>query len=99
MLLNRTVLTKHWTDWVDQWAVDFDYENRKEMISVPTTFGAMGEIPGLADLSGFLELDEQWTGSHIFENEWQSFRTRRDRDLESKSAPHTYPKAGRTSWR
>jgi site-specific DNA-methyltransferase (adenine-specific)/adenine-specific DNA-methyltransferase len=31
----------------------------------------------------------------IFENEWQSFRTRRDRNLELISAPHTYPTKGR----
>jgi hypothetical protein len=23
------VLTKKWTDWIDYWAVDFDYENRR----------------------------------------------------------------------
>jgi hypothetical protein len=28
-------LTKHWTDWVDYWAVDFDYMSRKEIIKVP----------------------------------------------------------------
>ena len=94
-VLSRTVLTKHWTDWVDYWAVDFDYESRKEIISVPKTFGAVGALPGMADSSGFLEFEEQWTGSYIFENEWQSFRTRRDRELELKSAPHSYPKAGR----
>ena len=42
-----------------------------------------------------MEFEERWTGSYIFENEWQSFRTRKDRDLELKSAPHTYTKAGR----
>lgn len=31
----RDVLTKQWTDWVDYWAVDFDYESRKEIIKVP----------------------------------------------------------------
>ena len=25
---------------------------------------------------------EKWTGSYIFENEWQSFRTKKDRSLE-----------------
>ena len=89
------MLSKHWTDWVDYRAVDFDYESRKEVISVPKTFGAEGELPGMADSSGFLEFEEQWTGSYIFENEWQSFRTRRNPELELQSAPHTYPKAGR----
>jgi site-specific DNA-methyltransferase (adenine-specific)/adenine-specific DNA-methyltransferase len=39
--------------------------------------------------------EEQWTGAYIFENEWQSPRTRRNRDLELLSASHTYEKPGR----
>jgi site-specific DNA-methyltransferase (adenine-specific)/adenine-specific DNA-methyltransferase len=35
-VVTRDVLTKHWTDWVDYWAVDFDYQSRKEIIKVPT---------------------------------------------------------------
>ena len=31
----------------------------------------------------------------FFENEWQSFRTRRDRTLELTSAPHRYERKGR----
>jgi hypothetical protein len=30
-------------------------------------------------------LTKNWTGDYIFENEWQSFRTRKDRKLELKS--------------
>jgi hypothetical protein len=40
------VLTKKWTDWVDYWAVDFDYESRKEIIKVPKGTGVDGELPG-----------------------------------------------------
>jgi adenine-specific DNA-methyltransferase len=36
-----------------------------------------------------------WTGGYIFENEWQSFRTRKDRTLELTSALHEYPRKGR----
>lgn len=43
----RDVLTKQWTDWVDYWAVDFDYENRKEIIKVPKRMGVEGELPGV----------------------------------------------------
>jgi hypothetical protein len=32
------------------------------------------------------EWEEQWTGSYIFENEWQSFRTKKERTLELTSA-------------
>ena len=36
------------------------------------------------------EFEERWTGAYIFENEWQSFRTRKKRDLDMTTAPHTY---------
>ena len=69
----REVLTKQWSDWVDYWSIDFDYESKKEIIYErdPNT---KEDIP-------------KWTGSYIFENEWQSFRTRQDRSLELKSVP------------
>jgi len=47
------------------------------------------------DAGEFIEYEEVWRGTYIFENEWQSFRTRPDRDLELKSAFHTYSKPGR----
>ena len=34
------------------------------------------------------EWEERWTGDYIFENEWQSFRTKKDRSLELKSVFH-----------
>jgi site-specific DNA-methyltransferase (adenine-specific)/adenine-specific DNA-methyltransferase len=34
-VIKRETLTKVWTDWVDYWAVDFDYESRREIIKVP----------------------------------------------------------------
>jgi len=94
-VITRTVLTKKWTDWVDYWAVDFDYESRKEIIKVAKNLGVEGALPGAADTGEFLDFEERWTGAYIFENEWQSFRTRNDRDIELKSATHTYPKPGR----
>lgn len=69
-ITTREQLTKHWTDWVDYWAVDFDFENRREIIRVKNEEG---------------EFEEVWTGDFIFENEWQSFRTKKDRSLELKS--------------
>jgi hypothetical protein len=36
-----------------------------------------------------------WTGGYIFENEWQSFRTRKDRMFEQTSAAHEYARKGR----
>lgn len=79
-LVNETVLTQSWQDWVDYWAIDFNYEDRKEIIKVKNAKG---------------EVEEQWTGNYLFENEWQSFRTRKGPGIEWTSAPHTYAKAGR----
>ncbi|OHD62513.1 MAG: hypothetical protein A2096_16370 [Spirochaetes bacterium GWF1_41_5] len=36
------------------------------------------------------EWEERWTGDYIFENEWQSFRTKKDRSIELKSIAHEY---------
>ena len=41
------------------------------------------------------DFEERWTGAYIFENEWQSFRTRQSRDLELTTVTHTYAKPGR----
>ena len=37
------------------------------------------------------EYEEVWTGDYIFENEWQSFRTRKDRSLELTSVARECP--------
>ena len=68
------VLTEQWTDWIDYWSVDFDFESKREIIRV--------QHPETGDW------EEQWTGDYIFENEWQSFRTKKDRKLELTSTPH-----------
>ena len=69
---SREVLTKEWTDWVDYWSVDFDFESKQEIIS--TKDEETGEIT------------EAWTGEYVFENEWQSFRTKQDRAIELTSS-------------
>jgi site-specific DNA-methyltransferase (adenine-specific)/adenine-specific DNA-methyltransferase len=94
-VVDTEVITKQWTDWVDYWAVDFDYESRKEIIKVAKTMGVEGALPGVV-VAGeeLLEFEERWTGSYIFENEWQSFRTRQNRKLDLTSAQHTYSKPG-----
>lgn len=70
-ILNREQLTETWTDWIDYWSVDFDFESKREIIRV--------QNPDTE------EWEEQWTGDYIFENEWQSFRTKKDRSLDLKS--------------
>lgn len=95
--VTRTVLTKQWTDWIDYWAVDFDYESRPEVIRVPVAAGVDNVLPGFEppQVGLPMEFEERRTGSYIFENEWQSFRTRRNRDLELISAEHAYDRPGR----
>jgi adenine-specific DNA-methyltransferase len=73
-IVSRDVLTRHWTDWVDYWAVDFNFENKREIIRVKSAESG--------------EWQEVWTGDYIFENEWQSFRTKKDRSLEFQSVFH-----------
>jgi DNA modification methylase len=80
----REVLTKSWQDWIDYWAVDFHFTSRAETIRVME-----------ADTKGELHERSVRTGNFIFENEWQAFRTRQDRTLEMKTAPHDYPKKGK----
>ena len=43
------------------------------------------EQPEQLDLPKY---EEVWTGDYIFENEWQSFRTKKDRSLELTSVFH-----------
>ncbi len=73
-IISREQLTQHWTDWVDYWSVDFDFESKREIIRIQNVETG--------------EFEEQWTGDYVFENEWQSFRTKKDRSLELTSAVH-----------
>ena len=79
-IVEREVLTKKWTDWIDYWSVDWDYESRDEVINIQ---------------------DEVWewqtvkTGNHVFENEWQSFRTKREKTLELTTPSREYANPGK----
>jgi site-specific DNA-methyltransferase (adenine-specific)/adenine-specific DNA-methyltransferase len=70
-IITREQITQQWTDWIDYWSVDFDFESKREIIRVQN------------DETG--ETEELWTGDYVFENEWQSFRTKKDRSLELTS--------------
>lgn len=95
-VVKRERLTKHWTDWVDYWAVDFNYESRKEVIKRPRSLAADPSLAGFEPPQGALaEYEDWWTGGYLFENEWQSFRTRQSRELELKTAAHVYAQPGR----
>jgi DNA modification methylase len=68
----REILTKEWTDWIDYWSVDFDFESKQEIMRVRDE-----------DTDAIIEA---WSGEYVFENEWQSFRTKQDRTIELTSS-------------
>ena len=78
-IVEREILTENWQDWIDYWSIDFNYEDKKEIIQIGTNGNA----------------ENVWSGNYIFENEWQSFRTKKENSLELKSATHEYTEAGK----
>jgi len=91
-LVSREVLTQKWTDWIDYWAVDFNFESKREIIRVKKLPEGQSSLSGLEPPQLKLEeYEEVWTGDYIFENEWQSFRTKKDRSLELTSVSHECP--------
>ena len=69
--ITENLITKSWKDWIDYWSVDFNYESKKEIISLKEN-GIRKEI---------------WTGNYVFENEWQAFRTgKKGEKIEFRSA-------------
>lgn len=79
-IITRNVLTENWFDWIDYWAIDFNYEDKKEIIKITNDKG---------------EVEEKWTGNYLFENEWQSFRTKKNPVIEFKSTIYEYEKSGK----
>jgi hypothetical protein len=77
-VVTKEVLTKSWSDWIDYWSVDFDFESQREVIGIIEDGGTKNV----------------WTGRYIFENEWQDFRARGDRTLRLSSDSHSYEVAG-----
>ena len=80
-VISKETLTSNWQDWIDYWAVDFDFMSQPETITI---------------LEDGKEVKKR-TGKFIFENEWQSFRTKSDRSLEITSTPFSYADAGNYS--
>jgi hypothetical protein len=80
-VITKENLTSNWQDWIDYWAVDFDFASQPEIITV---------------LENDKEVKKR-TGKFIFENEWQSFRTKSDRSLELTSSPFSYVDPGNYS--
>jgi DNA modification methylase len=87
-IVSREVLTRNWTDWIDYWAVDFNFESKREIVRVRKELNpdVQVNLSGMEPSQANLEMwEEVWTGDYIFENEWQSFRTKKDRSLEMTS--------------
>ncbi len=80
-VISKENLTSNWQDWIDYWAVDFDFASQPETITV---------------IEDGKEVKKR-TGKFIFENEWQSFRTKSDRSLELTSSPFSYADPGNYS--
>ncbi|MBA3708254.1 MAG: site-specific DNA-methyltransferase [Planctomycetes bacterium] len=109
-VITQGILTKKWTDWVDYWSVDFDYSSKKEIVRryrdkdkeaalvLPSAKSGSASKVKEGDqtyIDDSMEFVEEWTGAYIFENEWQSFRTRKERELDLTSVWHEYAKSGR----
>ncbi len=71
-------ITTSWLDWIDYWSVDFHFADRKEIRLETNDDG---------------ELTQVHTGRYIFDNQWQSFRTKGSK-LELKSSAYEYPADG-----
>jgi hypothetical protein len=80
-VISKENLTSNWQDWIDYWAIDFDFSSQPEVVTV---------------LEDGKEVKKR-TGKYIFENEWQAFRSRDDRSLELMSTPYEYSQPGKYS--
>ena len=80
-VISKDNLTSNWQDWIDYWAVDFDFASQPETITV---------------VEDGKEVKKR-TGKYIFENEWQSFRTKSERTLELTSSTFSYGESGNYS--
>ena len=68
-----------WVDWIDYWAIDFNFEDRQELKLIKQADGKIEQIS---------------TGRYIFDNQWQSFKTNSE-NIELVSSKYEYPKAGK----
>ncbi len=73
--------------------MDFNFESKREIVRVLRSEAKQVQMPGMEkpEQLDLAEYEEVWTGDYIFENEWQSFRTKQDRSLELTSVFHECP--------
>lgn len=58
-IIEKEVLTKKWTDWIDYWSVDFDFESKKEIVRV------VDEKPEKKKRNGLGVIFLKMSGSHL----------------------------------
>jgi DNA modification methylase len=68
-----------WIDWIDYWAIDFNFEDRQELKIIKHDDGKIEQVA---------------TGRNIFDNQWQSFKTKNEK-IELVSSKYEYPKPGK----
>jgi DNA modification methylase len=77
-IIKQEEIATNWMDWIDYWSIDFNYEDRPELIITEDEDGKLQQVE---------------TGRFVFDNNWQSFKTR-DSELELTSATYQYPNSG-----
>ena len=77
-IIKQEEIATNWTDWIDYWSIDFNYEDRPELIITEGDDGKLQQVE---------------TGRFVFDNNWQSFKTK-DSELELTSATYKYPNSG-----
>ena len=77
-IIKQEEIATNWTDWIDYWSIDFNYEDRPELIITEGEDGKLQQVE---------------TGRFVFDNNWQSFKTR-ESELELTSATYQYPNSG-----
>lgn len=75
----KHILTKKWSDWIDYWAVDFDYGGERTLKEIRT------------QPKNCLHREEK---GPIFNSEWQAFRTPKKRPIELTSPLWKYDAPG-----
>src|SRR5208337_278899 len=68
-IVKREVLTKNWTDWIDYWAVDFNFESKREIVRVKrdaSVAAVSDRRTSIGDrrYNELPEYEEVWTGEY-----------------------------------
>jgi DNA modification methylase len=68
-----------WVDWIDYWAIDFNFSDREEVKLLRHSDGKVERVS---------------TGRNIFDNQWQSFRAK-SKEIELTSSKYQYSSPGK----